>query len=416
MQTFNRSAGLLAITMILINTLTAQPLEEQPLELVERKGRGHPDTIADSVADAISVALNKEFLQRWDGIFHYNLDKGLLVAGNSRPEFGGGQVKKPMLMILGDRASVSVEGETIDLNSLVDHVTRDWVRRNLRYVDPEKHLRIQNEIGKSSGNLADIFIRGGEFLGANDTSAAVGYAPISKTENLVKRVEAYVNSSDFKRSYPEAGEDVKVMCSRVKDELELTLSVAFVDRFIKDERDYFRKKEEIRSAIAQFAKDEAGAGSMEVSLNNLDKVGRGVDGLYLTVTGTSAESGDSGQVGRGNRVNGVFSPCRPSSSEAASGKNPISHVGKIYNVMAFEIAERIVGEVQEVREAYLWLLSKIGEPVNLPRLAAAQVAIASGADSRDVTKRVNEVIESSLVPATFKDVIDRLIRGEVTLC
>jgi len=115
-------------------------------------------------------------------------------------------------------------------------------------------------------------------------------------------------------------------------------------------------------------------------------------------------------------VNGVFSPCRPSSSEAASGKNPISHVGKIYNVMAFEIAERIVGEVQEVREAYLWLLSKIGEPVNLPRLAAAQVAIASGADSRDVTKRVNEVIESSLVPATFKDVIDRLIRGEVTLC
>lgn len=402
--------------MILVNTLTTQPLEEQPLELVERKGRGHPDTIADSVVDAISVALNKEFLQRWNGIFHYNLDKGLLVAGSSRPKFGGGQVEKPMLMILGDRASVSVEGEAIDLDSLVDHVTRDWVRRNLRYVDPEKHLRIQNEIGKSSGNLADIFGRGGEFLGANDTSAAVGYAPISKTENLVKRVEGYVNSADFKRSYPEAGEDVKVMCSRVKNELDLTLSVAFVDRFMRDEGDYFRKKEEIRSAVAQFAKDEAGVGSIEVSLNNLDKAGRGIDGLYLTVTGTSAESGDSGQVGRGNRVNGVFSACRPSSSEAASGKNPISHIGKIYSVMAFQVAEKIVDEVQEVREAYFWLLSKIGEPVNSPRLAAAQVIVGNGVNPGEVTRRVNEVVEVSLAPAAFKNVIDKLIRGEVTLC
>ena len=402
--------------MILVNTLSTQPLEEQPLELVERKGRGHPDTITDSVVDSISVALNKEFLRRWGGILHYNLDKGFLVAGNSRPEFGGGQVEKPMLMILGDRASVSVGGEAINLDSLVDHVTRDWVKRNLRYVDPEKHLRIQNEIGKSSGNLADIFGRGGEFLGANDTSAAVGYAPTSKTENLVKSVEAYVNSADFKRSYPEAGEDVKVMGRRVRNELDLTLSVAFVDRFIRDESDYFRKKEEVRSAVEQFAKDETGMSSTGVSLNNLDRAGRGVDGVYLTVTGTSAESGDSGQVGRGNRVNGVFSPCRPSSSEAASGKNPISHIGKIYNVMAFQVAEKIVDEVQEVKEAYFWLLSKIGEPVNSPRLAAAQVIVGNGADSEKVTKRVSEVVEGSLAPAAFRNVIDRLIRGEVSLC
>jgi len=402
--------------MILVNTLSTQPLEEQPLELVERKGRGHPDTITDSLVDSISVALNKEFLRRWGGILHYNLDKGLLVAGNSRPQFGGGQVEKPMLIILGDRASVNVGGEAIDLDSLVDHVTRDWVKRNLRYVDPEKHLRIQNEIGKSSGNLADIFGRGGDFLGANDTSAAVGYAPTSKTENLVKSVEAYVNSADFKRSYPEAGEDVKVMGRRVRNELDLTLSVAFVDRFIVDESDYFRKKEEVRSAVEQFAKDETGMSSIGVSLNNLDRAGRGVDGVYLTVTGTSAESGDSGQVGRGNRVNGVFSPCRPSSSEAASGKNPISHIGKIYNVMAFQVAEKIVDEVQEVREAYFWLLSKIGEPVNLPRLAAAQVIMGNGADSKEVTKRVSEVVEGSLAPAAFKDVIDRLIKGEVSLC
>jgi S-adenosylmethionine synthetase len=402
--------------MILVNALEAQPLEEQPLELVERKGLGHPDTITDNVVDAISVALNKEFLRRWNGILHYNLDKGFLAAGSSRPMFGGGSVEKPMLLILGDRATVGIGDDTIDLDSLVRRVTRDWVRHNLRFVDPDKHLRIQNEIGKSAGNLADIFGRGGEFLGANDTSAAVGYAPATRTETLVKAVEQYVNSPEFKRDHPEAGEDVKVMGRRVKADFDLTLSIAFVDRFIRDEADYFRKKEEIRSAIEAFARERLGQDSISVTLNNLDKPGRGVDGTYLTVTGTSAESGDSGQVGRGNRVNGLFSPCRPSSSEAASGKNPVSHIGKIYNVMAFQVADAIVSKVDGVREAYFWLLSRIGEPVNSPRLAAAQVITAHGSNQDETSRAVREVVEESLTPVAFKSLMDKLIKGEVTLC
>ena len=402
--------------MILVNALKTQPLEEQPLELVERKGRGHPDTITDSIADAISIALNREFLSRWNGILHYNLDKGFLVAGSSRPKFGGGSVEKSMLLIVGDRATVGVGSDALDLDSLVSHVSRDWIRRNLRFVDPERHLRIQNEIGRSAGNLADIFLRGGGFLGANDTSVTVGYAPLTRTEALVKSVEKHVNSTDFKRSYPEAGEDVKVMGRRVKADMDLTLSVAFVDRFITDENDYFRKKEEVRSAVETFAKQNLDHDSLTVTLNNLDKPGRGIDGTYLTVTGTSAESGDSGEVGRGNRVNGLFSACRPSSSEAASGKNPVSHIGKIYSVMAFEVADAVVKKVDGVREVYLWLQSKIGEPVNSPGLAAAQVVTTASSNEGEISRKVREVLEDSLSPAAFKDLIDRLIQGKVSLC
>lgn len=372
--------------------------------------------MTDSMVDAISIALNREFLNKWNGILHYNLDKGMLVAGSSRPRFGGGSVDEPMLLIVGDRATIGVGNDTVDLDSIVGRVSRDWIRRNLRFVDPEKHLRIQKEIGRSAGNLADIFLRRGDFFGANDTSAAVGYAPLTKTEALVKSVEGYVNSADFKRSYPETGEDVKVMGRRVKADIDLTLSIAFVDRFIKDENDYFRKKEEVRSAVEGFSRQKLDHNSITISLNNLDKPGRGIDGTFLTVTGTSAESGDSGQVGRGNRVNGLFSACRPSSSEAASGKNPVSHIGKIYNAMAFQVADVVVRRVDGVREAYLWLLSKIGEPVNSPTLVAAQVVTTANSNEGEVSSKVGEVLKDSLSAAAFKDLIDRLIRGEVSLC
>jgi S-adenosylmethionine synthetase len=294
----------------------------------------------------------------------------------------------------------------------VDRVARDWVKNNLRYVDSDKHLRIQNEIGKSAGNLADIFGRGGESLGANDTSAAVGYAPETRTEILVRKVEKHVNSPAFQHRFPEVGEDVKVMGMRTKTDLDLTISIAFVDRFIGTESEYFRKKEEVRLAVESFAREESGSDSVAVTLNNLDRPGRGIDGIYLTVTGTSAESGDSGQVGRGNRVNGLFSLCRPPSSEATSGKNPVSHVGKIYNNMAFKVARNIVGEVDDVLEAHFWLLSKIGEPVDSPRLAAAQVILAYGANQEKTLRRAREVIEESLTTTAFRELIGMLIDGK----
>ena len=89
--------------------------------------------------------------------------------------------------------------------------------------------------------------------------------------------------------------------------------------------------------------------------------------VYLTLTGTSAEMGDDGAVGRGNRVNGVIAPFRATSLEAACGKNPISHVGKVYNVLALLAAQDIVEQVPAVRAATVYVLSQIGGALDQKR-------------------------------------------------
>jgi len=402
--------------MKLIGILNADTLETQPLEIVERKGLGHPDTIMDSMVDALSVALNQEYLRKWNTILHYNVDKGLLAAGSSKPAFNGGIIEKPMRMFFGDRATTCVDGDCIDLDSILKETTKNWIKKNLRFVDPEEHIVIQNDIERSSGNLSDIFRRGGAFLGANDTSACVGFAPMTRTEKVVLETEHFLNSPSFKKSYPETGEDIKVMARRVKDSTDLTISIAFVDRFIDSEVGYFRKKEEVKGAIEAFLRERGDLKDFTVTINNLDATGRGVDGLYLTVLGTSAESGDSGQVGRGNRVNGLFSLNRPLSSEASSGKNPVSHVGKIYNAMAFRVAEHLIQEVEGIEEAYFWLLSKIGRPVNEPALAAAYVVPKKPFNEKEVKAKVSMALEDALTDRMFQTLIEKLISGEIKLC
>ena len=116
---------------------------------------------------------------------------------------------------------------------------------------------------------------------------------------------------------------------------------------------------------------------MSVEVNTAD--GNTPDSIYLTVTGTSAEAGDDGQVGRGNRVNGLITPYRPMSIEAAAGKNPVTHVGKLYNVLAQRIAASIVGEIVGVEEVYCGLLSQIGRPINEPQLIDVKVRLGDPA-------------------------------------
>src|SRR5690606_40191772 len=88
--------------------------------------------------------------------------------------------------------------------------------------------------------------------------------------------------------------------------------------------------------LAREAARTAGARDCAVEVNMAD--GETPESVYLTVTGTSAESGDYGQVGRGNRANGLITPHRPMSLEAVAGKNPVTHVGKLYNLLASRIA------------------------------------------------------------------------------
>jgi S-adenosylmethionine synthetase len=399
---------------IIVEKLKQTPLEKQRLEIVERKGLGHPDYICDAVMDQISLRLSKEYLEKAGTILHHNVDKSLLVAGEAEPRFGGGIVKQPMLFVFGDRATSEFDGVKIDVGEIAVNVAKEWFKKNMRFVDPERHVKYQMEIKPGAVGLVDIFKRRGKVLGANDTSAAVGYAPKTRTEEIVLKTEQFLNSKDFKNRFPESGEDIKVMGSRNNNDLHLTVSMAFVDRHIGSEEEYFEKKAKILEEINKFVLANTDFDNVNVQLNTLDARGRGIGGVYLTVLGTSADSGDSGQVGRGNRVNGLISLNRPFCSEAAAGKNPVSHVGKIYNALTFKVAQHVYDEVPELEEVYIWLLSKIGSPIDQPAIAAAQVVMKGDSSLERVRHEIGEVLDYEL--ENIDKFCMELAHGKIQIC
>lgn len=399
---------------IIVEEFKQIPLEKQKLEIVERKGLGHPDSLCDAILDRVSVELSKEYLKKFGMIMHHNADKSLLVAGEVETRFGGGEVKKPMLLIFGDRATEEVEGTKIPVKDIAIRAAKSWIKENLRFVNPEKHMRYQVEFKPGSAALTDIFKRKGKVLSANDTSAAVGYAPMTWTEQLVLKTERYLNSPEFKKEFPEAGEDVKLMGFRKNDELYLTVGVAFVDRFVKSEDDYFRKKEKILKRLYTFVKSNSILKKIKLNLNTLDMRGRGVGGTYLTVLGTSADGADSGQVGRGNRPNGVIPLNRHTGSEAAAGKNPVSHVGKIYNLLTHRIANEIYSQVSGLDEVYVWIVSQIGKSIDEPAIAAARVITKPGTKIEDIREQIAEVVDAEL--EHIDKFCMKLAEGKIPIC
>ncbi len=399
---------------IIVEEFKQIPLEKQKLEIVERKGLGHPDSLCDAILDRVSVELSKEYLKKFGMIMHHNADKSLLVAGEVETRFGGGEVKKPMLLIFGDRATEEVEGTKIPVKDIAIRAAKSWIKENLRFVNPEKHMRYQVEFKPGSAALTDIFKRKGKVLSANDTSAAVGYAPMTWTEQLVLKTERYLNSPEFKKEFPETGEDVKLMGFRKNDELYLTVGVAFVDRFVKSEDDYFRKKEEILERLYTFVKSNSILKKIKLNLNTLDMRGRGVGGTYLTVLGTSADGADSGQVGRGNRPNGVIPLNRHTGSEAAAGKNPVSHVGKIYNLLTHRIANEIYSQVSGLDEVYVWIVSQIGKSIDEPAIAAARVITKPGTKIEDIREQIAEVVDAEL--EHIDKFCMKLAEGKIPIC
>jgi len=399
---------------IVVEDLRQTPLEKQRIEIVERKGLGHPDYMCDAVMDQISIGLSKEYLKKAGTVLHHNVDKALLVAGEVDVAFGGGKVKQPMLFVFGDRATSDFNGEKIDVDNIAINVAKNWFKKNLRFIDPVEHVKYQSELKPGSAGLTDIFKRKGHVLGANDTSAAVGYAPMTRTERTVLQTEKYLNSKGFKERFPESGEDIKVMGFRNNNDLRLTVAMAFVDRYIADEGDYFEKKSKIVDEIHRFAAVNTDFKSVDVQLNTLDQQKRGLGGLYLTVLGTSADSGDSGQVGRGNRVNGLISLNRPFCSEAAAGKNPVSHVGKIYNFLTFKLAQQVYETVSDLEEVYIWLLSKIGSPIDHPAVAAVQVVMKDNNNISKVRYEINDVLDYEL--ENIEKFCLELAEGKITTC
>lgn len=378
-------------------------------EIVERKGLGHPDTLCDAIAERVSVSLSRYYLEHFGAILHHNVDKALICAGSASPRFGGGELLEPIDIFLGGRVTADVKGVRVPVAELAVESTRQYLREQLPGLDVTRDVRIHVHIRPGSAELAALFQERAGMPRANDSSTGVGHAPLSSLENLVLDVEQRLNSEEFLALHPESGRDVKVMGYRHGSAHSLTVARAFVGRNVANLDDYLIGKLAVLSSVQGFA-DELGA-PLACVVNAGDEPEAGA--IYLTVTGTSAEAGDDGEVGRGNRANGLITPHRPMSIEAVAGKNPLNHTGKLYNVLAREIAQQLVAQLPGARGAVCFLLSQIGNPIDDPRLV--QVVIDSE-EPRGIPaqqQRVETVVREQLssIPAMTR----RIVAGEVSL-
>ena len=392
---------------VVVSLMDFKPVYENPVEIVERKGTGHPDTICDNLAEELSVALCKLYLEEFGFVQHHNVDKALLVGGVADPRFGGGEIITPIEIYLVGRAIKERDGKPLPVDELAIEVAKEWLRKNIKNLDADKHVIITPKIRPGSKDLVELFERfakRGEVPLANDTSFAVGYAPFDDLEKVVYNTERYLNSEEFKNEHPYLGEDIKVMGVRLGEKIRITIAAAFVDRYVENVEDYLAKKEVIRQKALENAAKYTDK-EVEIFVNTADNPADG--SVYITVTGTSAEAGDDGQVGRGNRPNGLITPYRPMTLEAAAGKNPVSHVGKIYSAVANIIAGRVVREIEEIEEAYCYMVSQIGKPITEPQ--ACDVKIRTKRDIKGIEEVIRKIAEEEIakIPEIWKGYVEK---------
>jgi len=399
---------------IVVEPARVQDINNLPVELVERKGTGHPDYIADSASEEASRKLSLYYLKKFGTILHHNLDKTLVVGGQAQPEFKGGEVIQPIYIIVAGRATTEVRTEdgiqNVPVGTIIVESVKNWIKNNFRYLDPEKHVIVDYKVGKGSTDLVGIFNKGKTIPLSNDTSFGVGFAPFSTLEELVYQTERMLNSKEVKSELPEIGEDIKVMGLRRGKEIDLTVAMSTISELIDDTNHYLAIKEEAKQKILDLASRLAPDYKVNVYINTGDRVDQGI--LYLTVTGTSAEHGDDGMTGRGNRGVGLITPMRPMSLEATAGKNPVNHVGKIYNVMAMLISKKIIEETK-IRNVQVEVLGQIGRPINDPLVVNVEVGTENGKISDDLKNEINGIVDEYL--ESFNKITELILDGKVSM-
>ncbi|HLH85315.1 MAG TPA: methionine adenosyltransferase [Thermoplasmataceae archaeon] len=394
---------------IAVEKITQTPTAKREVEIVERKGIGHPDSVSDGIAESVSRALSKYYIKEYGRILHHNTDQVEVVGGQSAPSFGGGKVLEPTYILLSGRATTKVGNERIPFKSIAIKATREFLKSNFSHLDLDADVMIDCRIGQGSIDLVELYDP--KKLRANDTSFGVGYAPYTDTERLVLSTEQYLNGPELKKKLPAIGYDIKVMGFRQKDTINLTVAAAYVDRYVRDDPEYFSIKEELRELIKKNA-EKVTDKPVKVFINTADEEDGKGTGHYLTVTGLSMENGDDGSVGRGNRVTGLITPYRPMSMEAAAGKNPVTHVGKLYNVFSLRLAQEIVKEHGgDIEEVHVRTVSQIGRRIDDPHVVSIQIMYADGVNHSKISSNVRGIADNHL--ERISELTNLFVEGKV---
>ncbi|MEU6462293.1 methionine adenosyltransferase [Streptomyces sp. NPDC046976] len=361
---------------LVIDTGSAKP---DATTIVERKGLGHPDTLADHLAERLSRAYSHYTVQHFDAVLHHNFDKLALLGGASEVRYGAGRITAPVRVLVNGRAAPMCGGEKIPVEEIVEAEVRAFFAERLREVSD--HLDITFNITSNSSPGAVLTgdevpdrtrwfnprsiddLRERRVRLSNDTSLGTGWAPENTFESFVRElVNHFSGESEFTLSHAWCGSDVKLMGYWDGDQVDVVLCVPQKSRHVGSRAEYVRNAESVLAECYRLAGLRLPGADARFRLNARDVPEK--DELYLTYTGSSIESGDEGVVGRGNRVNGLITPLRPMNLEGANGKNPVYHVGKLYNIAAQRLAQRLHEATDGHAEVHL--VSTTGKRLDQP--------------------------------------------------
>ena len=416
MTRYGHNLGVVNGRIHLITALV--PFSQDKVEVVERKGLGHPDTICDALACLLSAHYAQYTMSHCDGlVLHHQFDKVMLIGGKTEVTFGEiGRFLEPIRIIVAGRASTSYKGQPLPVEALIEETIHDYMQQHFLIPDLRRDLVIEHRwtnaagpgtLKESKGAIATMFapitasqVRGyGSHYVANDTSYGVAYAPLSALEQAILATEAYLNDISTKSQYPWLGTDIKLMGVRLESEVHLTVCIPQIARYVSSLTAY---KENLATAvelILTIAQPYLAEVPIQLSLNTKDNYDD--MNLYLTVTGASL-SGDIGVVGRGNRVNGLITANRPMSLEGAAGKNPRYYSGIIYNLAARYISEQLYQATKLANRVEI--VSQNGAPLLNPW----QVIVTSEVEDK---MAVEAIVQAGL--AHIPALSEQFIRGEI---
>lgn len=336
--------------------------ESSDVEVVERKGVGHPDSIADALANECSRKYSLVCLEKFGAVLHHNIDKFYFGGGWVFNDFGYIEKKKPIIARVNGRITKNVGNEFIDVDKILTETIKEYVKTVLPHIDIEKdlvidlnytqHTKFKNWFSPESlDEVPDA-----KKPSANDTSVCVSHYPMTTCETLAYELEHYFWSENEK-GYPvpkfsNIGQDIKVMVTRIGNNIEVVLCVPVIASFANSQDEY---DEIIRGyeQQLQLLGDKICANTnfnVSVKINELEGPHYR---KYMLGIGTCAECGEEGIVGRGNNFSGIIPVLRAHSMEAPFGKNPRYHSGRVLSYLCDKLSKKIYEELKIKNSIYV---------------------------------------------------------------
>ncbi len=342
-------------------------LDKHPVEMVERKGIGHPDTLADMIAMNFSNKYSNFALERFGVIPHHWADKVTIVGAQADIGYGYGILKEPMKIFQFGRVTSKVGNEKIDIDTLFKGATEDIFIRVFGDAFKKGVFRCQAITHSSSGpdhpkkfynppKANDIV--DAEKQKSNDTIILSAFTPFTTLEEMVVETENFLNSKEFKMRHLATGYDIKVLAVKIEDKVDITACIPFIGERTPDFKTYRKELRCIKEEVIEIIKNYPFITTINLNTKDFGEY------AYLTFMGTSCDKGGCGAVGRGNKYNGLITLNREMAVEAPAGKNPTHHSGRLYSEAIHRLSRDIYNQLG-IRN-YVNLVARNGDPMNDP--------------------------------------------------